>query len=70
MEGRGDTFDMLDGLRIDELPGIRSVETANPDRRDKLRIEIGEVDAVPSVGSRLQRLPVRDTTEGPAELAP
>ena len=53
-------------LRVDELPRIRSVETTNPYRGDEFRLEVGEVDPVPSIGSWLQWLPVRYATAGPA----
>ena len=56
----------MHGLRIDELPCIRSVEPPNPDRGDELGREIAEVDAVPSIGRWLQWLPVCDATTGSA----
>ena len=53
---------VLHGLRVDELPRVRAIETTNSHRGNELRIEVGEIDPVPSVGCWLQWLPVCDAT--------
>jgi hypothetical protein len=51
-------------LLIEELPGIRPVESTNFDGCDKFGIEIAEVYAVPGSPSWRQRFPVRDAPTG------
>src|SRR3990167_2796975 len=51
-------------LLVDELPGIRSIEAADPNCGEHTRVKVSEVHAV--LGTRLwiQRLPVCDTATG------
>ena len=60
MEWLGDTLGCGHELRVDELPRVRAIETTNSHGGDELRIEVGEVNPVPSVGCWLQWLPVSD----------
>jgi GNAT superfamily N-acetyltransferase len=53
-------------LLVDELPRIRSIESANAHRRDELGFEVPKVHPVLRAGRRLQRLPMRDA---PTSLA-
>src|SRR5436305_5377929 len=49
-------------LLVDEFPGIRAVEAANPHRCNQLRGEVAEVHAVPYAELWWQRFPVRDAS--------
>src|SRR4051812_20707864 len=51
---------------IDELPGVRSIETAYPNTLLKAWIEVVEVHTMPSTRARSEWLPVRHAPAGVA----
>lgn len=53
-------------LVVDELPGVRAIESAYPHRCNKLGIEVAKIHAMPRTQLTVQRFPMRDATAGSA----